>query len=50
MKLISGKRQFREECLFGFVLYTSFKLGLRSLLFVVGQRGWGVQWIMKKRA
>ncbi len=47
MKFIRGKRQFREEKLYGFVVYTSKRLKMRSFLFVIGQRAWGFQWLVK---
>ena len=46
MKFVRGKRQFKDEKLYGFVLYYSPRLRMRSLLFVIGHRAWGFQWVL----
>ena len=48
MKFIRGKRQFREEKLYGFVIFTSNRLHMRSFLFVIGHRAVGFQWLIRK--
>lgn len=44
MKFVRGKRQFKQEQLWGFVLITEALAGVRSFGLVIGNRMWGFQW------
>lgn len=42
MKFVRGKRQFKQEQLWGFVLMT--EAGVRTFGLVLGRSVWGFQW------
>jgi len=42
MKFVRGKRQFKQEQLWGFVLVT--EAGVRTFGLVLGRSVWGFQW------
>lgn len=49
MKLVRGKRQFPQERLFGFLLVTELRAGVRTFGFILGTRVWGFQWKLKTK-
>lgn len=49
MKFIHGKRQFRQERMFGFVLVTEERVGIRTFGLIFNRTVWGVQWLMRRK-
>lgn len=50
MKFVHGKRQFRQERMWGFVLVTEERAGVRTFGLIFNRSVWGVQWPMKKNS
>lgn len=49
MKFVRGKRQFPQERLWGFLLVTEIRAGIRTFGLIAGRRVWGVQWKLTKK-
>jgi hypothetical protein len=48
MKFVRGKRMFRQELLWGFVLVTEVLAGVRTFGLILGRSVWGFQWKLPK--
>lgn len=51
MKFVRGKRQFKQERMWGFVLVHETLAGVKTFGLILGRHVWGFQWpITKKRS
>lgn len=48
MRFVKGNRRIPQERIYGFVLVTEVRAGVRTFGFIFGTRIWGVQWKLKK--
>jgi len=49
MKFVRGKRQFKQEYIFGFVLVTEERAGVRTFGLILWRNVWGFQWKLPKK-
>lgn len=49
MKFVRGKRQHRQERIWGFVLVTEERAGVRTFGLILGYSVWGWQWPLKRK-
>ena len=49
MKFVRGKRQFKQERMWGFVLITEDRAGVRTFGVIFGFSVVGVQWKIKRK-
>lgn len=48
MRFVRGKRQYKEERLWGFVLVNMPNAGVKCFGLVIGYYMWGIQWKSRK--
>ena len=48
MKFVRGKRAFKQEKLWGFVLVAEPRAGVKTFGLILGRSVWGVQWPIRK--
>lgn len=48
MKFVRGKRQLPQERMWGFILVTEKRAGVRTFGIIFGQRIWGWQWNLSR--
>jgi len=49
MKFVRGKRQFWQEQMWGFVLVTEARAGVRTFGLILNRSVWGFQWKLTKK-
>lgn len=49
MKFVRGKRQFKQERMWGFVLVHETLAGVKTFGLILGRHIWGFQWLITKK-